>query len=340
MTLVLFKRNLARASPGNRSSMKSLWPLVLLVAALSPRLPAAEWPAPQSVSVSTHDSRVRYRSVVVDGLRIFYREAGDPKSPAILLLHGFSSSSHMFRELMPLLAENFYVVAPDYPGFGYSDAPAANVFEPSFANLERVVEQFTVKLGLKPFTLYMQDFGGPVGFRMAVKHPEWISGLIIQNANAYLEGLAPPQRSGAESGAAADGKTIPTSARVVNPEFIRYLYRNGARDASGLDPDAWTLDIAVLQNPEARRIQAALIDDYKTNIQQYSIWQAYMRKWQPKTLIAWGKNDAAFLPIGAEAFRRDLPDVDLQFFDTGHFALEEDAGGIALAIRRVFAPAH
>jgi pimeloyl-ACP methyl ester carboxylesterase len=269
----------------------------------------------------------RYRSIDVDGIKIFYREAGDPQRPAILLLHGFSSSSHMFRDLMPLLADKFHLIAPDYPGFGYSDAPSAEMFEPSFTNLETVVSKFISALGMKSFIVYMQDFGGPVGFRMAVKHPEWIKGLIIQNANAYLEGLPPQQ------------PTTPnqkTSAQVVTPEFIHYMYRTGARDVANLNPDAWTIDIAVLQKPEAKRIQSALIDDYQTNINLYPEWQAYLKKWQPKTLIAWGKNDRGFLPVAAEAYRQDLHNVEIDYFDTGHFALEEDAIGIAAAIKRAF----
>ncbi len=294
-------------------------------AAESPRITAGA-----AASVSDQTRTLRYRSVTVDGINIFYREAGDPKRPTILLLHGFSSSSHMFRELIPLLADRFHLIAPDYPGFGYSDAPLASQFEPTFANLEVVVEKFVQAVGLESFVIYMQDFGGPVGFRMAVKHPRWINGLIIQNANAYKEGFAPKQLEGMEN------RSQSTSARVVTPEFIRYMYRDGVRDVSGLSPDAWTVDIAALQKPEAKRIQAALIDDYYTNLEQYSEWQAYLRKWQPKTLIVWGKNDRAFLPMGAESYRRDLRDVELKYFDTGHFALEEDAAEIARAIARSF----
>lgn len=246
----------------------------------------------------------------------------------MLLLHGFSASSHMFRDLLPLLADHFHLIAPDYPGFGFSDSPPATTFEPTFTNLTEVMTKFVQQVRLESFIVYMQDFGGPVGFRLAAKHPERISGLVIQNANAYLEGLAPEQRAKTEP--------EPTSARVVTPEFIRFMYTNGARNAGGLNPDAWTIDIAVLQKPEAKRIQAALIDDYHTNIPLYAQWQAYLRKAQPKTLIVWGKNDRAFTPAGAEAFKKDVPTAELQFFDTGHFALEEDAAAIANAIVRAF----
>lgn len=272
-------------------------------------------------------SSTRYRSVDVDGIKIFYREAGDPQRPTILLLHGFSSSSHMFRDLLPLLANDFHLIAPDYPGFGYSDAPSADVFEPTFTNLEIVISKFVNAVGLKSFIVYMQDFGGPVGFRMAIKHPEWISGLIVQNANAYVEGL-PPQPPGAQN--------QKMSTQVVTPEFIHFMYRNGVRDVNSLNPDAWTVDIAVLQKPEAKRIQAALIDDYLTNIKLYPEWQAYLQKSQPKTLVTWGKNDRGFLPAAAEAYRQDLRNIEINYFDTGHFALEEDAIGVAQAIRKSF----
>jgi pimeloyl-ACP methyl ester carboxylesterase len=282
----------------------------------------------------TAGSAVHYGTATVGGIRMFYREAGNPQSPAILLLHGFSASSHMFRDLMPLLSNCFHLIAPDYPGFGYSDAPPASEFEPTFSSLESVVERFVRQTGLRSFVLYMQDFGGPVGFRMAVKHPEWIKGLIIQNANAYQDGLPPLELNDQH----ADAQPAqPTSARVVSADFIRYMYQSGARNPSTMNPDAWTVDIAALARPEAQRIQAALIDDYVSNIQQYPQWQAYLRKQRPKTLVVWGKNDRGFLPAGAEAYRRDALDITVKYFDTGHFALEEDAEGIALAVAQSFA---
>jgi pimeloyl-ACP methyl ester carboxylesterase len=272
-------------------------------------------------------SSIKYRSIDVDGIKIFFREAGDHKKPTILLLHGFSSSSHMFRDLMPLLADDFHLVAPDYPGFGNSDAPAADVFQPTFANLEIAMEKFVGAVGIKTFIAYMQDFGGPVGLRMAAKHPEWINGLIIQNANAYMEGLVADKRTSNQK----------TSEQVVNPEFILFMYRNGVRNVAGLNPDAWTIDIAALQRPGAKAIQAALIDDYPSNLKKYPEWQSYFRKHQPKALVVWGKNDRAFSPAGAEGYRRDLHNIELHYFDTGHFALEEDAPDIARVIKGSFA---
>ena len=316
-------------------------PFTTLLAGNVAAAESAQITATPTTAVPDATRKIHYRSIDIDGINIFYREAGDPKNPSLLLLHGFSSSSHMFRDLIPLLADRFHLIAPDFPGFGYSDAPPVNLFEPTFAHLEIVMEKFVTAVELKSFSVYMQDFGGPVGFRMAVKHPEWISGLIIQNANAYREGIAPEQLQGMDrliESRAADKNTQrqKTSARVVTPEFITYLYRNGARDVSGLNPDAWTVDIAALQNPEAKRIQADLIDNYYTNLQQYPEWQAYLRKRQPKTLIVWGKNDRGFLPLAAESYRRDLPKLELKYFDTGHFALEENSTEIAQAIAQFF----
>ncbi len=299
-------------------------------AAAFPRSVAAETP-----SVMDQARSVRYRSINIDGIKIFYRETGDPKSPGILLLHGFSCSSHMFRDLMPLLSDRFYVIAPDYPGFGYSDAPTADKFEPTFSNLEVIVERFVKEIGLSSFVVYMQDFGGPVGFRMAVKHPEWIKGLIIQNANAYLEGLALPQEK--ETQSSDTNAKQPTSARVLSAGFIQYMYQSGARDPSALNPDAWTVDIASLERPEAKRIQGSLIDNYVTNISLYPQWQAYLKERQPRTLVVWGRNDRGFLTAGAEAYRRDLRSITVEYFDTGHFALEEDARPIARAVVAQFA---
>ncbi len=281
-----------------------------------------------ATGVADAADRVRYRSIDVDGVNIFYREAGDASRPTLLLLHGFSASSHMFRDLLPLLSDRFHLVAPDYPGFGYSDAPSPALFEPTFEQLEVLMSRFVRALGLKSFVLYLQDFGGPVGLRMAVKHPEWIDGLIVQNANAYKEGLPPQQ--------AANGAGAKTSDQVVNPAFIRFLYQDGARNVAGLNPDAWTVDIAALQRPGAHAIQAALIDDYHNNLAEYATWQAWFREHQPRTLVVWGRKDRAFPPAAAEAFRRDLRSVEVHYFDTGHFALEEDSAGIARAIKDAF----
>ena len=305
------------------------------------RLPRAANTAPAAtapMAVSADTSRVSYKSVDVDGIKIFYREAGDASKPTLLLLHGFPSSSHVFRDLIPLLASDFHVVAPDYPGSGFSDAPAADKFDPTFANLATVVARFTRAVGLRTFTIYMQDFGGPVGFRVAAAHPDRVPGLIIQNATAYVEGVAPDQLEGMR-----DLATRPlTPARAaeadkrVSPNATLSFYKAGARDFGAVDPTSYSVDNWILTKPATRRIQKALVVDYYDNVLQYPRWQDYLRQYKPKTLIVWGRNDGFFLPVGAEAYRRDVPNAELHYFDTGHFALEEDAPGIAARIIATF----
>lgn len=291
----------------------------------------------QSPIEPTASVAVHYHRVDIDGINIFYREAGNPSTPTILLLHGFPSSSHMYRDLIPLLSPYFHLVAPDYPGSGYSDAPPDSKFEPTFANLTRVIERFIERENLTHFIIYMQDFGGPVGFRLAVKHPQWIRGFIIQNANAYLEGLSADNLRDIRG---RSGKLSPLMEKeidqAVEPAFTQWMYHTGVRHPENLDPDAWNTDLRVLENPDSRRIQRALIINYYSNLEQYPIWQAYLRKHQPPALIVWGKGDQIFLPPGAEAYKRDLPKAEIHFFDTGHFALEEDASAIADQIIRFY----
>ena len=283
-------------------------------------------------------TRVRYRTTEVRGLKIFYREAGDPRKPTLLLLHGFPSSSHMFRELMPLLAQDFHLVAPDYPGAGFSDHPPAEKFAATFDGLADLMAEFVGRIGLKRYVLYMQDFGGPVGFRLALRNPEAVRGIVIQNANAYLEGIAPDQLEGMRSRAArltAEGRR--QVAQLVSREFTIFTYQTGSRDFSAIDPTGWNLDVLLLERPEVQRIQTGLMLDYFSNVTDYPRWQAYLRSRQPKTLIVWGKNDPIFLPSGAQAYLRDVPGARLRFLDTGHFALEEDVHAIAHEIRQAFA---
>lgn len=304
-----------------------------LLGALAAALPAAAMerePKHGEVTAATHTA-VRYRWVEVDGIRLFYREAGDPAATPILLLHGFSASSHMFRDLLPLLADRFYLVAPDYPGFGYSEAPPSTRFAPTFDALAQLMADFVDMIGLGPHLLYMQDFGGPVGFRLAIARPERVTGLIVQNANAYLEGLNPGLAVSTRGDTAGEQRTSP-----LDPDYIMRLYQYGTRNTAALNPDAWTIDIANLQRPGAAAIQAGLLQDYQANLQRYAEWQAYLRTRQPPTLVVWGRNDEAFLSAGAAAFQRDLPHADVRYFDTGHFALEEDAVAIAQAIRETF----
>lgn len=308
----------------------------LFTAALSGTAPTS---ASTRLALITYISTVavHYHTVDVNGIKIFYREAGDPNKPTILLLHGFPSSSHMYRDLIPLLSPYFHLVAPDYPGSGYSDAPPESKFEPTFANLTNVMEGFIKKQNLTHFIIYMQDFGGPVGFRLAVKHPKWIRGLIIQNANAYLEGLSAENLRGIRE---RSKKLTPQMEKDIDQTvelgFIRRMYRTGVRHSENLDPDAWNADLRVLENPDNRRIQRALIINYYINLDQYPTWQEYLRKHQPPALIVWGKGDQIFLPAGAEAYKRDLPKAEIHFFNSGHFALEVDASGIADQIIRFY----
>ena len=275
--------------------------------------------------------RVKYRHRVVHDIRIFYREAGTPGKPVLLLLHGFPSSSHMYRELLPLLARDFHLIAPDYPGAGFSDYPSAEKFTPTFSHLTEIMAAFVEQLGLSSFVIYMQDFGGPVGFRMARQHPERVQGLVIQNANAYLEGIAADQLKGIMTPQRSQAEQLVTRA------FTLFQYKTGARQPDAMDPTSWSLDAWILENPDVRRIQTELMLDYRSNVSEYPQWQAYLRKAQPKTLILWGRNDPIFLPSGAQAYLRDLPNAQLRFFDAGHFALEEEAPAIASEIRRAFA---
>ncbi len=280
-----------------------------------------------------------YRTIFVRGIELFYREAGDPARPTVLLLHGFPSSSHSFRDLIPALADEYHVIAPDYPGAGHSDAPPASVFTPTFENLASVMEEFIRTIGLGRFALYMHDFGGPVGFRIAVRHPEWVDALIVQNANAYLEGVAPDLLKGirARSGGKQTPEAIASTDAAFGHETTLFFYKQGTRHPESLNPDAWKMDEAVLQNADALRIQRALIVDYASNLDEYPRWQNYLRVHAPRTLIVWGKGDAVFLPAGAEAYERDVPDAELHFFDTGHFALEEEHAAIARKIREFLA---
>lgn len=278
-------------------------------------------------------TQTTYRTLDVDGVQIFYREAGPRDAPTILLLHGFPTSSHMFRNLIPSLSDRFHLVAPDYPGFGNSSMPPLAEFDYTFDRLAGVIERFAEKLGLTYFALYVQDYGAPVGFRLAVRHPERISALIVQNGNAYEEGLGEfwqpfkaywrdpsPQRAAA-------------LARSLEVDGTKWVYTHGARRPETISPDNWLIDQYLLDRPGRKDIQLALFYDYRSNLPLYPQWQKYFRTSQPPTLIVWGKNDRIFPPEGAYPYRRDLEDVEFHLLDTGHFALEEEGARIAGLIR-------
>jgi pimeloyl-ACP methyl ester carboxylesterase len=282
-------------------------------------------------------STIRYRQVLVDDFNVFYREAGTPGKPKLLLLHGFPSSSHMFRDLIPLLSENFHIVAPDLPGFGRSDMPSRDKFTYSFDNIANVIDRFTEVIGFDHFAIYVFDYGAPTGFRIAVKHPERITGIISQNGNAYLEGLSDgwsPMRAYWENPSDANREAL---RAFLAPGTTRWQYIHGVTEESLVSPDGIALDNHYLAREGADDIQLDLFLDYQSNLALYPTFQAYFRKHHPRFLAIWGKNDPFFLPSGAEAFKRDIPEAQVRFVDTGHFALETHAGEIAAAIRTFFA---
>jgi pimeloyl-ACP methyl ester carboxylesterase len=280
---------------------------------------------------------VRYRTIAVDQLDVFYREAGDPVAPKLLLLHGFPSSSHMFRDLIPRLADRFHVFAPDLPGFGRTAMPTRDEFAYTFDNLARVAERFTELVGLDRFALYVFNYGAPTGFRIAMRHPERVAAIISQNGNAYEDGLSDgwnPIRTYWRDPTPANRETL---RAFLTPEATRWQYTHGVPDAVAVSPDGYSLDDFYLARPGADEVQLDLFRDYASNVALYPAFQDYFRKHRPRLLAVWGKNDPFFLPAGAISFRRDIPEADVRFFDTGHFALETHAGPIASAIREFLA---
>lgn len=282
----------------------------------------------------------RYRRVLVHGQDVFYREAGDPARPAIVLLHGFPSSSHMFRGLIPLLAPHFHVIAPDYIGFGQSAAPSAAEFAYTFDNLARHVEGLLDQLGLGRVILYMHDYGGPVGFRLFAARPERVVGFVIQNANAYPEGVGEmPKQLLLPLWERRDAATEAAARQFLAPATTRFQYLVGAQDEAAVSPDTWTLDQALLDRPGHDVAQLDLLEDYRSNLAAYEAWHAAFRTHRPRTLILWGRHDPFFIPAGAEAFLRDLPEARLVWLEGGHFVLDEHAPQVAAEIVARFAPA-
>lgn len=281
----------------------------------------------------------RFNTVDVDGLKVFYRSAGDPSAPAVLLLHGFPSASHMFRDLIPELASQYHVVAPDLPGFGMTEQPARDVFAYTFENIAEVIGRFTEALGLTRFAIYVFDYGAPVGFRLALAHPDRITAIVSQNGNTYREGLSEgfaPLRSYWNEPTEANRNAL---RALLSPQTTLFQYTHGVSDPELVSPDGRNLDDFYLARPGNDEIQLDLFGDYETNVALYGKIQAYLRNERPPVLAIWGKNDPFFSPQGAEAFKRDVPNAEIRFLDTGHFALETHAREIGAAMR-VFLAKH
>ena len=275
---------------------------------------------------------IAYRTAEVDGLSVFYREAGAADAPTLLLLHGFPSSSHMFRDLIPLLADEFHLVAPDLPSFGKSDMPNPDKFDYTFDHLADVIDRFTEVLGLDRFAIYVFDYGAPVGFRIAARHPDRITAIISQNGNAYTDGLSDgwaPVQAYWKDPSPANREAVRS---MVQPETTIWQYTHGVPDVTMVSPDGYGLDNFYLARPGADEIQLDLLLNYASNVALYPAWQEYFRTSRPPLLAVWGSNDPFFIPPGAEAFKRDIPDADIRFVPTGHFALETHVDEIASAI--------
>jgi pimeloyl-ACP methyl ester carboxylesterase len=279
-------------------------------------------------------SKTHYKTRAVDGLNVFYREAGTVGQPKLLLLHGFPTSSHMFRDLIPLLSDQFHIVAPDLPGFGRTDMPPRSKFKYTFDTVAKTMDRFTEVVGFDRFAVYIFDYGAPTGLRIALQHPERITAIISQNGNAYEEGLSDgwkPIQAYWKDASAANRDAL---RAFLKPETTVWQYTHGTKDAAEVSPDGYSLDNYYLERPGADEIQLDLFGDYKSNVALYPQFQEYFRSHKPKLLAAWGQNDPFFLPPGAEAFKRDNPNAIVEFFDTGHFALETHVQEIAQSMQR------
>ncbi len=326
----------------------AMWGLLIAMTCALPvwAAPAATAPSGQSAKVvagsdaevvvgdtAASVSQVRYKTVEVNGVEIFYREAGPKGAPTILLLHGYPTSSHMFRDLIKDLSDEFHLIAPDYPGYGRSEQPPMADFEYTFDNMANLVDGFLDKLGIEKFSIYVMDYGAPVGFRIFSKNPKKVEALIIQNGNAYEEGLRDfwiPLKKYWSERTAENGKAL---EGFHAPDGLKWQYTHGVRDASKISPDNWYIDLQHLTRPENNEIQLAMFYDYRTNVPLYPEWQAKFRKYQPPALIVWGKNDHIFPAEGAHPYKKDLKNVEFYLLDTGHFALEEDGDFISEKIR-------
>lgn len=286
-------------------------------------------------------TKIKNQTITVDGQSIFYREAGDKENaPTILLLHGFPTSSHMFRNIIPALADKFHLVAPDYPGFGYSSMPPVDKFEYTFDHLAEIVDKFITQIGLERYSLYVMDYGAPIGYRLAVKHPEMIEALIVQNGNAYDEGLGEFWKPLKAYWNEPNDKNKNALKKFLTIEATRWQYTHGVKNENAISPDNWIHDQLLLDRPGNYEIQLQLFYDYRSNPPLYPQWQEYFRKYQPPTLVVWGRNDIIFTKEGAIPYQRDLKNIQLHLLNTGHFALEEEGELIAELISRFLLTRH
>ena len=303
--------------------------LFALVAVLGVSVSVAAEGDAQPLAEQSQAEVVHYRMVTVDGVDIFYREAGPVGAPMVVLLHGFPTSSHMFRNLIPALADHYHVIAPDYPGFGQSGVPDRRTFQYSFAHFAELMDDLLNKLDATRYALYVQDYGAPVGYRLALRHPERVTALVIQNGNAYDEGFSDfwkPIKAYWADGSQQHREALRTGLTL---QATKSQYVDGVRDPTRVDPDNWVHDQALLDRPGVDEIMLDLFRDYRTNVALYPQFQAFFRARHPPTLIVWGQNDVIFPPAGARAYLKDLPDAELHLLDTGHFALEDKGNEIA-----------
>ncbi len=303
--------------------------LIVIMGLVSAKLSLARQDNPSDGNTQA----VKYKTEKIDGLDIFYREAGPKDAPTVLLLHGFPTSSQMFRNLIPQLADKYHVIAPDYPGYGYSSMPSVDEFEYTFDNMTNIVDKLIQKIGVTKYSLYLMDYGAPIGFRLATKHPERVESLIIQNGNGYEEGLRDfwnPLKAYWKEKSMENEKAL---RGLLTLDATKWQYTHGVRDVETISPDNWSHVQPLLDRAGNQEIQLAMFYDYGSNPGLYPKWQAYLREQQPPTLIVWGKNDEIFPAEGAEPYKRDLKNLEFHLLDTGHFALEEDGASIAQYMR-------
>ncbi|MER3374900.1 MAG: alpha/beta hydrolase [Allomuricauda sp.] len=289
-----------------------------------------EWNENSNNMITTH---VQFKRKKISGINIFYREAGDPKHPTIVLLHGFPTSSHMYRKVLHELSDEYHLIAPDYPGFGESDFPSPGTFNYTFDTIAKIMDDFIASFSLESYALMIQDYGAPIGFRIATAHPEKITAIINQNGNAYEAGLGDAWEGIRKLWAENSVENRSALLGAFSLEGLKWQYTHGTRSPENINPDAWQLDYLRLSRPGSHEINLDLFHDYQNNVKLYPKWQEYLRKYQPPMLIVWGKNDEFFPESGAKAYTNDLKTVDYNVYDTGHFALEEDGGAIIEKIR-------